>query len=58
MTPQPVVIYGHQCLLQKAGGSLIAYAVTDSRTGAVITTQPTRFMAVAKAAQALLSPRT
>jgi hypothetical protein len=53
VTAQPVVIHGTRCLLQKTGGGpLTSYVVTDPR-GAVLAQQAARFIAIAKAAEAL-----
>lgn len=54
MRPQPVQIHGTPCVLQpaQAGG----YTVARQDTGAVVTQQPTRFLAVARAAVALHTP--
>ena len=53
MTPQSVLIYGTACVLK---GGPNRYAVERRDTGAVITQQPTRFLAVAKAAEVLRNP--
>lgn len=54
---QPVTIHGTPCRLQKTGGgSMTAYVVTDPR-GAVLARQPARFIAIAKAAEALRTGR-
>lgn len=50
MTPQPILIHGTPCLLQQVAGG---YAVTNRATGAVITRQPARLLAVARAALVL-----
>jgi hypothetical protein len=60
VTPQPVLIYGVPCLLQRAanngGGTLTNYLVTNP-AGAVLAQQASRFLAVAKAAEALREGR-
>lgn len=51
MKPQTVQIHGRRCTLN-GGGSMGNYRVT-SPAGAVLAQAPSRFLAVAKAAQAL-----
>jgi hypothetical protein len=57
---QTVVIYGKPCALQLApetgGGRVNTYRITDPKTGAVIASQDSRLLAVAKAAEALRTP--
>lgn len=52
---QPVVIYGTPCALQLAPANGGGYAVTDTKTGAVLAQQFSRFAAVAQAAAVLRS---
>lgn len=52
MTPQPVQIHGTPCVLKRVGNALNPYRV-ERRDGALIAQQPTRFLAVAKAAEVL-----
>lgn len=56
MQPQAVHIHGVPCVLSNGGGSLTPYIVTRRDSGAVITRQPTRFLAVARAALVLQPP--
>lgn len=56
MTPQPVQIHGTPCVLRTGGDDLNPYVIVRRDSGAVITQQPTRFLAVARAAQVLLNP--
>lgn len=59
MTPQPVVIHGVQCVLRSNnGGGASTYSVTNPKTGSVLTQQPSRFLAVARAAEAIRTQRT
>lgn len=55
MSPQTVVIHGVACRLT---GQVNQYTVTNPKTGAVLTRQPSRFLAVAKAAEAIRTQRT
>jgi hypothetical protein len=58
VSPQPIVIYGVPCELKSVpsnGGGALAYAVTGP--AGLLTQQPTRFLAVAKAAEALRTNR-
>lgn len=55
MTPQTILIYGTPVRLAGTSG---AYRVTNPKTGTVLTQQPSRFLAVARAAEAIRTQRT
>lgn len=55
MTPQIVVIHG---VAVQLAGRPNAYVVTNPKTGTVLTQQPSRFLAVARAADAIRTQRT
>jgi hypothetical protein len=57
VSPHPIVIYGIPCELKSvpSNGGALAYAVTGP--AGLLTQQPTRFLAVAKAAEALRTNR-
>jgi hypothetical protein len=56
VTPQPVQIHGTSCVLRTGGDDLNPYVIVRRDSGAVITQQPTRFLAVARAAEVLRNP--
>lgn len=58
MNAQPVVIHGQRCLLMNnGGGSMNSYTVVRCASGALITQQPSRLLAVARAAEVLRTQR-
>lgn len=57
MTPQAVEIHGTPCWLKTTGGDRLTYAVVRRDTGALITEQPSRLLAVARAAVMLHTPK-
>lgn len=54
LTPQPVVIHGVPCLLHGQAGD---YRVARSDSGAQLAQAPRRFLALARAAVLLHTPR-